>query len=78
MADRLDDKPHLMDKLDALKKEESPIRAWSWTGLLDDTRVEYEDHLDILIVREEWDERMVALLTNGENSPQQAPNVERL
>ena len=71
VADRLDDKPHLMDKLGAMKKEESPIHARSWNGLLDDARAEYEDYLGILIGRGEGDERMAALRTNdGENSPQ--------
>ncbi len=70
VSDRLDDKPHLVDKLNALKEEEHPIHARSWSKLLDDARAEYADYLDILIGRGEGDERMAALRTNGENSLQ--------
>lgn len=63
VADRLDNKPHLMDKLNDLKRGNRPIHARSWKTLLDNAKAEYEDYLDILIGRGEGDKRMAALET---------------
>ena len=65
VADQLDDKPHLVDKLEGLKRE-NLVDALSWKTLLNDAKAEYEDYLDILIVRGESDERVTALRNNGE------------
>lgn len=65
VADRLDDKPHLTDKLNDLKRGKRPIHARSWKTLLDNAKAEYEDYLDILIGRGEGDKRMAALETKG-------------
>ena len=65
VADRLDDKPHIMNKLQDLKRAENPIRAMSWHTLLDKASAEYEDYMDILIGRGEGDKRVTALQTSG-------------
>ena len=64
VADDLDDKPHLIDKLEELK-ENGLIRALSWKTLLNKANAEYEEYMNILIERGEGDQRLTALQNAG-------------